>query len=104
MRQQLAKITIPGGVEFADLRLSREMDGSISFDWSVIEKICEASGMTAETFRDAPEDSVATLLITWYQAHRKQGGEADPVAEDLFGEVAAEDAAGQDASHRPGRA
>lgn len=104
MQQQLARVAIPDGLEFADLRLTREADGNVSFDWRVIERICVASGMPVELLRDGPEDNVAGLLIGWYQAHRQRGGAVDPVAEDLLAEVRAEDAAGQQLSHAPGRA
>lgn len=104
MQKQIARVAIPEGLEFADLHLVREPDGSVSFDWAVIERICAASGMPVELLRDGPEDNVAGLVIGWYQAHRQRGGAADPVAEDLIGEVRAEDAAGQHISHAPGRA
>lgn len=104
MQQQMAKIAIPDDLTFADLNLSRESDGSVSFDWRVIERICEASGLPVEMFRDTPEENVSGLIVGWYQAHRQQGGMADPVADDLIGEVIAEDKAGQAVSHAPGRA
>lgn len=104
MQQQLARVAIPEGLEFADLRLSREADGSVSFDWSVIERICAASGLPIEMLRDGPEDNVVGFIIGWYEAHRQRGGAPDPVVEDLDAERIAEDAAGQHISHAPGRA
>lgn len=104
MQQQLTRVAIFEGLDFSDLHLVREADGSVSFDWGVIERICTASGLPVELLRDGPEDNIAGLLIGWYQAHRQRGGGADPVAEDLLGEVHAEDAAGQHVSHAPGRA
>src|SRR5690606_26156388 len=61
MEQQIALITIPEDVSFADLQYQREPDGSVSFRWEPIERICEASGLDARIFRDAPEDVVAGL-------------------------------------------
>lgn len=104
MEQQMDNVAIPDDVTFSDLRLSRDPDGSVSFDWSVIERICEASKLPIEMFRDAPEDNVCKLIVGWYQEHRNHGGEADLVAEDLIAEVLAEDNAGQTVSHQPGRA
>lgn len=104
MHQQMAKVVIPDDLAFSDLHLSRDPDGSVSFDWAVIERICEASSLPVEMFRDAPEDNVCGLLVGWYQAHRQHGGEADPVADDLIAEVIAEEKAGQTFSHQPGRA
>jgi hypothetical protein len=104
MQQQVAKVAIPDDIDFADLRLVRDSDGSVSFDWSVIERICTASNIPPELFRDAPEDNVSGLIVAWYSAHRSNGGATDPVAEDLIGEVVAEERAGQSVSHNPGRA
>lgn len=104
MKQQLARVAIPDDVDFADLKLARDDNGDLSFDWTPIERICAASGMPVELFRDGPEDNVGGLIMAWYRAHRDSGGPLDPVAEDLIAEVAAEDAAGQPYSHQPGRA
>ena len=104
MQQQLTKIAIPDDVSFSSLRLGRDADGAVSFDWAAIERICDASGVAVEVFKDGPEDNVAGLIVAWYQAHRQNGGEPNPVADDLIVEVLAEDAAGQTISHAPGRA
>ncbi|ELQ8318149.1 hypothetical protein B382_19830 [Stutzerimonas stutzeri B1SMN1] len=104
MEQRLARVAIPDDLSFSDLQLTREPDGSVSFNWWVVERICAASGLPVEILRDGPEDNVCGLIVGWYQLHRQHGGEADPVAEDLESERVAEDAAGQYASHAPGRA
>lgn len=104
MQQQMARVVIPDDLEFSDLRLSRDPDGSVTFDWSVIQRICEASGLPVEMLQDAPEDNVSGLIVGWYQAHRQHGGESDPVADDLIAEVLAEEKAGQAVSYKSGRA
>lgn len=104
MKQQIANVVIPDDLKFSDLKLSRDPDGSISLEWAVIERICEASSLSVEVFRDAPEDNVSGLIVGWYQAHRQKGGESDPVAEDLINEAIAEEKAGQKFSHKPGQA
>ena len=104
MPQHMVQITVPADLAFSDLRLAREPDGSVSFDWATIARICEASGLPVDVFRVAPEDDVSGLIVFWYQAHRQHGGAADPVAEDLIAEARAEEEAGQTVSHRPGRA
>lgn len=104
MLQKISKIIIPDDLTFADLHLAREPDGDVSFDWEVIERICAASHLPIESFRGSSEENVVSLLLGWYQAHRQQGGEADPVAEDLNAEALAEAAAGQPGSYPPGRA
>lgn len=96
---------IPDGIRFADLKLARNPDtGAVSFDWAPIEQICAASELAIDTLRDCPEDNAAGLIVAWYQAHRKAGGEPDAVADDLIAEVLAEDRVGQMFSHQPGRA
>ena len=106
--QRMHKITpiaIPEGVAFSDLRLGRDpKTGDVSFDTAVIERIEQESGLPAGFFMSQHEDALASLITTWYNAHRAAGGDTDPVAEDLIAEVQAEDAAGQGYSHAPGRA
>lgn len=104
MQQQLTKITIPDDVEFSDLKLARDPDGHLSFEWDVLERICAASDLPVELLRDGPEDNVGALITNWYMAHLAAGGPRDPVQDDLIAEVRAEDAAGQAFSHAPGRA
>lgn len=104
MQQTVAKVVIPDGLLFSDLQLTRESDGEISFNWNAIERICKASGLPVEMFRDASEGRVSGLIVGWYQEHRQRGGESDPVADDLIAEVVAEERAGQSFSHPPGRA
>lgn len=89
IQQQMAKVAIPDDLDFSDLSLARDPDGGVSFDWAVIERICEASALPVEMFRDAPEDNVSGLIVGWYQAHRQHGGKSDPVAEDLIAEAVA---------------
>ena len=104
-RDGVNPISIPQGMAFADLRLSRDPDtGDVSFDTTVIERIERESGLPEGFFMGQPEDALAALLTTWYSAHRAAGGHADTVAEELIAEVRAEDAAGQHHSHNPGRA
>jgi len=103
MQKQATTIAIPDNMKFADLRLTLESDGSVSFDWDVIERICQASGISPEVFSQAPEDNVSGLIVRWYNAHRADGGAPDPAAEHLIEEVKIENERGS-ASHRPGRA
>ena len=65
----------------------------VSFD-GVIFRICKSSGIPEEAFRDTDEDNVAGLIVSWYQAHRQNGGAADPLR-DLIAEVIEEEKAGQ---------
>ena len=85
-------VRIPDNLEFSNLKLTRDTDGVVSFDWTPIEAICTASGISPAVFRDMPEGNVAGLIIQWYSMHLQHGGERDPVADQLLAEVALEDA------------
>lgn len=104
MQRQLANITIPDHVTFADLKLTRDTDGMVSFDWSPVELICKASNVPVEILKEGPEDNVSNLLIAWYESHIASGGERDPVADDIIGEAIIEQHHGQLVSHAPGKA
>lgn len=104
MQQHMAKIVIPDDVTIADLKFRRDPDGSVSFDWAPIRRICAASGLDVAVLRDGPEDNVAALIVQWYGQHRAHGGEPDPGMEDLIAEVGIEAARGQSVSLEPGRA
>ena len=104
MQQQTARIAIPSDMDFSELKLARDADGAVSFDWAVIERICTASGMPVELLREGPDDNVAGLITRWYMLHLEHGGEPDAVKDDLIAETLLEDAAGQHVSHAPGRA
>jgi hypothetical protein len=97
-------IAIPEGLRFSDLKLARDPDGHVSFDWAPIERICRVNNLDVALFQDGPEDNLASLLTAWYRAHLAADGARDPVYEDLIGEVRFEDGAGQLTSHAPGRA
>lgn len=101
---KVVALAIPADLPFSALKLARDADGNVSFDWAPIERICAASGVDVAILRDGPEDSLAGLLIAWHRQHLAAGGAPDPVYVDLAGEVIAEDAAGQQYSHAPGRA
>ncbi len=90
MAERTQRITIPEGVAFADLNLSRTPAGEVSFDWSPIEAICEASGIDIALFREQHEDNVAGLITQWYAEHRKRGGAIDPVQEEIVAEALSE--------------
>lgn len=98
-------IGIPAGMKFSDLKLARDpRSGDVSFDASVIARICEANGLPADYFMVRAEDVLSGLLTSWYRAHIASGGQPDPVQEDLIAEVRAEDERGAGLSHQPGRA
>jgi hypothetical protein len=86
------RIQIPEDVSFSDLNLSRDAEtGSILFNWTPVEKICEASGVDVSLFKHSHEDNISGLLVQWYYEHLAHGGKPDAVAEELRGEVFLED-------------
>ena len=98
------KICIPENISFSDLRLARDADGMVSFDWTPIDAICMASGIDPSFFRETPEDNVASLINEWYRRHIADGGDADLTQEEMIAEALAEDAFGGGFSYPPGRA
>lgn len=105
MSVQKLIVSIPHGLDFADLKLVRNpQTGGVGFDWSPIESICAASGIDIALLRDGPDDNVSGLIVAWYSDHRARGGAPDPVQEDLIAEMLAENEHGDGLSHEPGRA
>ncbi len=105
MTQKITPIAIPDDIAFTDLRLERDSTtGDVSFDTGIIARIEVASGLPPEFFMSHPEDVLAALITTWYAQHLAVGGARDAVADDLISEANAEDSAGQNFSHQPGRA
>jgi hypothetical protein len=82
------EIRIPDDIDFADLKLARDpLTGDISFDWSPLERICEASGTDLDSFEAESEDSISELIVEWYAVHLARGGARDPVQEALIAEA-----------------
>lgn len=103
MRQ--LRVTIPEGVEFADLCLSRDMgNGQVRFKMAPIEAICEASALDLDEIVQGPQPLVGLLIAAWYEAHLAQGGAPDPVQEDLVEEARLEMAHGGGFAYPPGHA
>ena len=92
------KIIFPPGVEFSDLRLCRDADGRVTFEWRPIAAICEASGLELTLFSEGPEDNVASLMVHWYHQHLANGGARDAIQDELIAETIF------GTSHMPGHA
>lgn len=99
---QALRISIPEGVTFDALKLTRSPAG-IGFNWSPIEAICSASGIDIELLKNSSESNVSGLIINWYLAHLDHGGSRDPIADDLIAETLAENQAGSDSFEPPRR-
>src|SRR5690349_14660724 len=72
MSMRRLRVTIPDGVEFADLRLSRNVDdGFVRFAMAPIEAICEASALDLAEIVHGPNPLVGQLIAAWYEDHLK---------------------------------
>ncbi|WP_043460765.1 hypothetical protein, partial [Azohydromonas australica] len=99
------RLTIPEGVDFADLHLSRDPeDGSLLFDVTPIQAICEASGVDFDQIVDGAEPFVAIFIAAWYEAHLERGGKPDAVLEDFMEEARLETGRGSGFRYPPGHA
>jgi hypothetical protein len=99
------RVTIPDGVEFADLRLSRNVDdGFVRFAMAPIEAICEASALDLAEVVQGPQPLVGLLIQAWYEDHLRDGGAPDPVQEDLREEARLELERGGGFTYPPGHA
>ncbi|WP_043458855.1 hypothetical protein, partial [Azohydromonas australica] len=105
MEELQLRVTIPDGIEFADLRLSRDVgDGQVRFKMAPIEAICEASDLDLGEILQGPQPLVGLLIAAWYAAHLERGGAPDPVQEDLMEETRLEEEHGGGFSYPPGHA
>lgn len=104
MEKKLIKISVSPELNFAELNLRRKPDGQLSFNWEPIERLCANNGLDIAIFRDTHEDNVSSLIVAWYMEHLAQGGDRDPVQDELIAEAIAEDKHGGGYSHQPGRA
>jgi hypothetical protein len=85
-------ITIPTGVQFADLALERERGTKrLLYRPEPIAELIRANALDAQALLTS-EDLVAWLIAECYFAHRAAGGEPDPVAEEVLAEVASAEA------------
>ena len=86
--------------EFADLQLTRNPHtGTLSYSVAALTSILESNQIDpAGIIGD--EDRVAEILIGWYIAHRRFGGDANPGIEQVIAEAMAGDEFGADRVQR----
>lgn len=72
---------VPPGMTFKDIALTRDGHDGFSFSVDCIRALMAANGAdsTDEAFQH--QDTFASLIVGWYEAHLQAGGEPDPVAE-----------------------
>lgn len=73
-----------GKNDFKNLALQRDKaNGEISFSIEAIKSVCEDNGFDpAHILFD--EDNFRTFILAWYQAHLSEGGERDPVVDEIL--------------------
>lgn len=103
LKREFAVGSLVEGLDFADLRLKRHMNGDIEFDRDVLIAFCEGNDFDPDPIFEF-EDNIAALISGWYRAHRRCGGAPDPVQEQLIQEAEFEDQHGGGFSHQPGQA
>lgn len=79
----VSSLVVPDTVEFADLNLEL-LGGDIKFDWTAMERICEASGLPSKALQSVPNSTILEVIRAWYIAHRRNGGPPDTAAENLL--------------------
>lgn len=75
---------VPSSLSFKDLQLRWGAEGQILFEWSAIERLCEASGIDVNIFKLSDPSNVARLINHWYDIHRQNGGAIDLVKEEAM--------------------
>ena len=105
MRQLKLRVTMPGGVDFADLHLPRSPDdGLVRFKMAPIEAISEASALDLGEIAQGPQPLVGLLIAAWYETPIAQGSPPDPVQEGLMEEARLEMEHGDGFAYPPGHA
>lgn len=80
-------IKIPEDIGFKELDLKRDrLTGAISFNLGALVKICQNSGLALEQIltKNADGNGTSDFLNTWYVSHLNEGGEKDPVMDELI--------------------
>lgn len=80
-------IRVPEDTNFADLKLVRDANGEVSFEWLPIKKICDASNIPFEVFKDGPINNALSLIMGWYDIHIQAGGERNAALDDIWAEA-----------------
>lgn len=75
---------VPSCLSFSDLHLRWGAEGQILFEWSAIERLCDASGIDVNLFKLTDSSNVARLINHWYDIHRSNGGAIDLVKEEAM--------------------
>ena len=79
----LLTLKLPEGYAFADLKLRRCEADAIDLDMDLVKLICTLNGLDFEKVCQNPGPVVTSILTIWYKSHLAEGGESDPLMEEL---------------------
>lgn len=79
----LLTLKLPEGHSFADLKIRRCADDAIDLDMDLVRLICNINALDFKKVCDNPGPVVSSILSVWYKSHLANGGEADPLMEEL---------------------
>jgi hypothetical protein len=79
----LLTLNLPEGYTFADLKIRRVESDAIDLDMDLVKLICNINGLDFDKVRQDPGPVVTTILTVWYKSHLAEGGEPDPLMEEL---------------------
>ena len=79
----LLALKLPEGYSFADLKIRRCADDAIDLDMDLVKLICNINGLDFVKVCQNPGPVVSSILTIWYKSHLADGGQTDPLMEEL---------------------
>ena len=79
----LLTLKLPEGYSFADLNIRRLEPDAIDLDMDLIKLICNINGLDFDKVCQDPGPVMTTILTIWYKSHIAEGGQPDPLMEEL---------------------
>ena len=79
----LLTLKLPEGYIFADLKIRRVESDAIDLDMDLLRLICTINGLDFDKVCQDPGPVVTSVLTVWYKSHLAEGGEPDPLMEEL---------------------
>lgn len=76
-------LKLPDGYIFEDLKLRRCDDAAIDLDMNVVKAVCQLNDFDFDKVLLNPGPVVSTILTVWYKSHLAEGGDPDPLMEQL---------------------
>ena len=79
----LLTLKLPEGYVFADLKMRRCEDDAIDLDMDLVKLICTINSLDFNKVCQNPGPVVTSILTVWYKSHLAEGGQPDPLMEEL---------------------